>query len=82
MARSITVPQFPGHAAAVDVSGGDVTFSQARTVYAGGAGDVVASPAGGEADVTFTVPAGGVVPVQVVAVKETGTTATALVSIW
>ena len=82
MARSITVPQFPNHAEAVDASSEDVTFSQARTVYVGTAGTIVVSPAGGDADVTFTVPAGGVVPVLVVAVKTSGTEASGLVSIW
>lgn len=73
---------FPDNAASVDVSITDAAFAQARTVYAGGAGAVVVTPAAGGGDVTFTVPAGGVIPVRVSAVKNSGTTATLLVATW
>lgn len=77
-----TFTLFPNNAVAVDVSGGDVTFTQARTIYAGGAGNVAATPWGGGSDITVTVPAGGVVPVRVRVVKQSGTTATALLSVY
>ena len=75
-------PLFPDNAASVDVSITDATFAQSRTVYAGGAGTIVVTPAAGGSDITFTVPAGGLVPVRVSAVKNSGTSATLLVAIW
>jgi hypothetical protein len=42
----------------------------------GGAGAIVVTPANGGADVTVTLPAGGICPFRVLAVKSTGTTAT------
>lgn len=73
-----TYTLFPDNAADVDVSGADATFGQASTVFVGGAGAVVVQPWGGGADVTFTIPAGGVVPVRVRIVRNSGTTATLL----
>ncbi len=53
-----------------------------RALYIGGAGDVVVTPAGGGADVTFSgVPAGAILPIQVVKVK-TATTATNIVALF
>lgn len=74
-------PRFPQSAVAITPSDVD-TFSAGVNVYVGGAGAVVVSPEGGQADVTFTVVAGQVIPVTVLAVKATGTTATGLVAIY
>lgn len=73
---------FPDNALAVDVSGGDVTFTEAKTVYCGAAGTVAVRPWNGSSDVSFTIPAGGVVPVRVRIVRQTGTSSTGLVAIW
>ena len=58
------------------------TFAGAVAVYVGGAGVVTCTPANGAADVAVTVPAGGMVPFRVVAVKATGTTATLMVAVY
>lgn len=57
---------------------------QAMTVFVGSAGTVAVLPAGntGTTAVTFTIPAGGVVPVLCRVVKSTGTTASGLVGVW
>lgn len=73
---------FPDNAASVDVSGGNATFTNARTIFVGSAGTVTVTPWGGGSNVQFTVPAGGCVPVRVSAVMQSGTSATGLVSVW
>ena len=51
-------------------------------LYVGGAGDVKVTTAGGD-DVIFTgIPAGSFIPVQVLRVFVTGTTATNIVALW
>lgn len=74
------VPSVPDNAVAVTPNDSNV-FSVPVTLYVGVTGNVVVTPAApGAADVTFTgVPAGTILPVRVVAVKATGTTASALV---
>ncbi|WP_332823567.1 spike base protein, RCAP_Rcc01079 family [Stutzerimonas kunmingensis] len=57
-------------------------FSAPVAVYVGGAGVVTCTPANGGADVAVTVPAGGMVPFRVLAVKSTGTTATLMVAVY
>jgi hypothetical protein len=52
------------------------------SIFVGGAGTIVCTPANGNADVTLTMPAGSIVPFRVVAVKATGTTATGLVAVY
>lgn len=53
-----------------------------RGLYVGGAGDVVVTPAGGGADVTFAaVPAGTILPIQVLLVK-TASTASNIVALF
>lgn len=74
-------PRFPQSAVAITPSDTD-TFSVPVTVYVGSTGDVVVTPAGQQDDVTFTVVSGQVIPLEVWAVKATGTTATGLVAIY
>lgn len=69
----------PDNGQAITPSDAD-TFAIGVEVYAGGAGVVVCTPWGRDADVSVTVPAGGKVPFRVKAVKATGTTATLLVA--
>lgn len=66
--------------AAVTASDSTV-LSGVRSLYIGGAGDVVATPVSGP-DVTFTaVPAGTILPIGPIKVKATGTTATGIVAL-
>lgn len=61
---------------AVDVSGGDQTFSTvAKALYVGGAGDVAVTHPDGSSGTFSSVPAGTILPVQVVSVQSSGTTA-------
>lgn len=56
--------------------------SSARSIYVGSSGDLVVTMAGGGNAVTFrAVPAGTVLPVQVVRVHAAGTTASDLVAL-
>jgi hypothetical protein len=74
-------PQFPMSAQAITKSDTD-TFERPVSVFVGVAGDVVVVPAGHQTAVTFTMPAGGVIPVLVGAVKSTNTTASGLVALY
>jgi hypothetical protein len=74
-------PQLPDGAFAITPSDAN-TFAQPVSVYVGGAGAVVVTPANGNADVTITMPAGSMIPFRVVAVKATTTTATLLVGVY
>lgn len=81
-------PALPQGAKAITPSDTD-TFQRAVTVVCGGAGTITVSPANQTAanigtvpDVQFTMPAGGIVPVQVKAVKATGTAATLIVALY
>jgi hypothetical protein len=58
------------------------TYAAPVAVYVGGAGVVTCAPAHGGADVAVTVPAGGMVPFRVLAVRATGTTATLMVAVY
>lgn len=75
-------PDLPIGARAVTPS--DVAFfSEPVSLYVGGTGNVVVTPAGREADVTFTnFPGGSVLPCRVHAVKATGTTATNIIAVY
>lgn len=75
------VPAFPRAAASVTPSD-STTFETPSMVYVGGAGNVAVMPWEGVTSVTFTVPAGGYVPLQVRQVLSTGTTATGLVRVF
>lgn len=78
---SPTFPMFPGDAAAVTPSN-TVNFDTASVVWVGGAGNVRVLTAQGS-DVTFTgVLAGAILPVQVVRVYSTNTTATNMVRVF
>lgn len=78
---TMTVTGFPNKAVAFTTVA-DNTFTTPVTVMATGAGNVVATPAGGGADVTFPVAAGGVIPCRVSGVKTSGTTATGLIALF
>lgn len=74
-------PVLPDGGKAITPSDVD-TFQGSVAVYVGGAGIVTCSPANGGADVAITMPAGGIVPFRVLAVKATGTTATLMVAVF
>jgi hypothetical protein len=65
----------------IDVSGGDQALGLGcRAFHIGGAGDLVVEMYGG-GDVTFTVTAGQILPISASTVRQTGTTATAVVAL-
>lgn len=77
---SPTFPTFPGSAVAVTAS--DSTTFEPSVIYVGVTGNVRVTTAQQD-DVTFTsVPSGYVIPVQVVKVWSTSTTATSMVRIY
>jgi len=62
---------------------GGVIVTPTRGLYVGGAGDVKVDMEGGETGVVFSsVPAGSILPVRVLRVWATGTTATSIVALW
>lgn len=72
-------------AVAVDISVDDHTFTQpTKGFWVGGAGNlIVRFRNGGSTNITFTaVPAGTYMPISVIAVESTGTTATAMVALF
>jgi len=78
---SPTFPMFPGGAKAVTPSD-SVNLTYPSVVYVGGTGNVKVTTAQGD-DVTFNgLPAGFVIPVQVIRVWSTGTSATNMVAIY
>lgn len=78
---SPTFPMYPGDAAAVTPSDTN-NFDTASVVFIGSGGNVRVLTAQGT-DVTFVgVLAGGVIPVQVIRVYSTNTTATNIVRIF
>lgn len=78
---SPTFPMFPGDAAAVTPND-STDLSTPAVIYIGGTGNVKVTTAQGTA-VTFNgLPAGAVIPVQVLRVWSTGTTATNMVAIF
>jgi hypothetical protein len=86
----IVVTGFPAFAKAITPNDGDVLRDAngkdtAQFVYVGTVGDVKVIPAGmslGDTPVTFTVPAGGMVPVKCRKVYSTGTSASGLIGIY
>lgn len=76
------IPRYPR--AAITFSNSDVdTFETAVNIYVGGTGNVAVRPAGGGAAITFIgLPAGVMVPCEVIGVNSTGTTATSLVAVY
>ena len=74
-------PVLPDGGKAITPSDADI-FAGGVAVYVGGAGIVTCTPANGGADVPVTMPAGGIVPFRVLAVKATGTTATLMVAVY
>lgn len=78
---SPTFPMFPGDAAAI-VKSDSANLATPSVVYVGGTGNVKVTTAQGST-VTFSgVPAGAVIPVQVIKVWSTDTTATNMVAIF
>jgi hypothetical protein len=78
---SPTFPMFPGGATAITPSD-SVNLVTPSVVYVGVGGTVKVTTAQGD-DVTFTgILAGSVIPVQVIRVFATGTTATSLIRIY
>lgn len=76
-----SITSFPMNAKAVTKSDTD-TFSGPVAIFVGSGGTVTVTPAGGQADVQFTIPTGGFVPCLVTAVKSTGTDASDLVAVY
>ena len=78
---SPTFPMFPGDAVVI-VPSDSVNLTTAAVIYVGVGGNVKVTTAQGTA-ITFTgVLAGSVIPVQVMRVWSTGTTATNMVGIF
>lgn len=78
---SPTFPMFPAGAEAVTPND-SVNLANPSVIYVGVAGNVQVTTANGDI-VTFTaVPGGSVIPVQVIRVWATSTTATSLVRIY
>lgn len=78
---SPTFPMYPGGAVTITPSN-TVNLANPSVVYVGSTGNVRVLTAQGD-DVTFNnVPAGAVLPVQVIRVYATSTTATNLVGIY
>lgn len=78
---SPTFPMFPGGAVAVSPSD-TVNLANPSVIYVGDAGDVKVTTAQGDVVTFYGVPAGGVIPVQVLRVWNTGTTATFMVAVY
>jgi hypothetical protein len=79
--RTPNTPGLPKGALEITKSNGD-TYPMEFALYVGGAGDVVVSPANGNADITMTMAAGSIVPFMITALKSTGTTATDTIAIY
>jgi hypothetical protein len=77
---SPTFPQFPGDAAAVTVS--DTTRFAPSVIYVGTTGNVNVVTSQGTTVLFTAVPAGAVIPVRVIGVNSTSTTASTLVRIF
>lgn len=78
---SPTFPMFPGDAAAVTPSDTAV-LSAPSVIYVGGTGNVKVVTAQGTTVTFVGLPAGAVIPVQVIQVYATDTTATNLVRVF
>lgn len=71
------------HALVITKSDYNTLPAPTRALYVGGAGDVQVDTLGGEEKTLFSsVPAGTIIPVQVVKVWSTSTTATLIVAMW
>lgn len=78
---SPTFPMFPGGAKVVTPND-STNLTYPSVIYVGGTGNVKVTTAQGD-DVTFNgLPAGFVIPVQVIRVWSTGTSATNMVAIY
>lgn len=76
-------PIDPGHEAWAVTPSDTVTFQPTRGVYVGVSGDVTVDMADGDANITFTAAAAGVIlPIRVTRIYSTGTTATNLVRVY
>ena len=78
---SPTFPMFPGDAAAVTPND-STNLSQPSVIYVGGSGNVKVTTAQGTAVTFVGVNAGTVIPVQVIRVWSTGTTATSMTAVF
>ena len=78
---SPTFPMYPGGAAAVTPSD-SVNLSYPSVVYVGNSGNVQVTTAQGDTVVFSGVQGGSVIPVQVIRVWATNTTATGIVAIY
>lgn len=78
---SPTFPMFPGGAVAVSTSD-TVNLATPSVIYVGATGNVRVLTANGDDVVFVGVPTGAVVPVQVLRVFATNTTATSLVRVY
>lgn len=78
---SPTFPMYPGGAVAVTPSD-SVNLTYPSVIYVGGTGNVQVTTAQGDVVVFSGLPAGAVIPVQVIRVWATNTTATLLLAIY
>ena len=78
--RSLTAP--PEHGAAVTPDDGRDLAAVTRALYVGGAGDLAVWMADGTLLAFGAVPAGTLLPIRVVRVLATGTSATRVVGLW
>lgn len=78
---SPTFPQFPGGAVAVSTASDNI-LAKISVIYVGGAGNVNVLTAQNDTVTFYGLNAGTVIPVQVVKVFSSGTTATNLVAIY
>ena len=78
---SPTFPMFPGGAAAVTTSD-SALLATPSVIFVGGAGNVRVTTAQGDDVVFYGLQSGGVIPVQVIKVWATNTTATNLVRVY
>ena len=71
------------HMNTIDLSAADATVPGKSTyLRAGGAGDIVVRPAGGDADITLAAAAGEYIPIDPGSkIRKTGTTATNIVAV-
>ena len=78
---SPTFPQYPAGAFAITTSD-TVNLQNVAVVYVGGAGNIKVTTANGDVATFNGLNAGTVLPVQVLRVWATGTTATTLIGIY
>lgn len=69
--------------AVTPADGSDLPSGPCKSLYVGGAGNIVVHMAGDDAQVTFVgVVAGSILPIQVARVRATSTTATNIVALY